>query len=124
MPSPILTDGATFTCLHSGTGTVASGIVSISALATNVTVGGHKPILAGATVTFTPASGCKFPSMGPPGSLPCSAFSLPPPSEKTLTVTGQPVYTSADAAAIALVLSASNSQAGLSISEPQTLVTA
>lgn len=122
MPSAILTDGATFTCAHGGTGTVTSGIASVSPVATNVTIGGHKPILAGATVSLTPASGC---SWAPGGvATPCSAFSLPPPSEQTLTVTGQPVYTSADAAAIALVPSASNAQVGLTISEPQTLVTA
>jgi len=122
MPSPILTDGATFTCPHGGTGTVASGI-SISALAAHVTIRGHKPILAGASITgFTQASGCAFGT--PPGSQPCVGFTLPSPSELTLTISGQPVYTAVDAAAIALAPSTGNSQPGLSISEPQSLVTA
>jgi hypothetical protein len=122
MPSVILTDGATFSCPHHGTGTVATGI-SISALAANVTIGGHKPILAGATITgFTAASGCIFGS--PPGSQPCVGFTLPSPSEQTLTIGGQPVYTAADAVAIGLAKSSGNQQPGLTISEPQTLVTA
>jgi hypothetical protein len=122
MPSTILTDGATFTCAHHGTGTVATGI-SISALAANVTIGGHKPILAGATISATPFfAGCIFGV--PPGSQPCVGFTLPPPSEQTLTIGGQPVYTAADAAAIAAVPSSGNGQPGLTISEPQTLVTA
>jgi hypothetical protein len=122
VPSAILTDGATFTCPHKGTGTVASGI-SISALADVVTIGGHKPILAGATITgFTAASGCTFGS--PPGSQPCMGFQLPPPSEQTLTIGGQAAYTAADASAIALAPSTGNSQPGLTISESQTLVTA
>jgi hypothetical protein len=49
---------------------------------------------------------------------------LPVPSEQTLTIHGQRVYTSADAAAIALVPSTGNTQMGLTISEPQTLVNA
>jgi hypothetical protein len=124
MPSAILTDGATFSCKHGGTGTVESGIISISAVAPSFTVGGHKPILAGATISFTPASGCTFPPLpgGPPN--PCSAFSLPTPSEQTLTIDGHSVYTAADAAAIALVSNIGNSQPGLTISEPQSLVTA
>jgi hypothetical protein len=123
MPSAILTDGATFTCHHGGTGTVASGIISISALAENVTIGGHKPILAGASITgFTLASGCTFQVSG--ASTPCVGFTLTAPSEQTLTIGGQPVYTAADAAAIALAPSTGNSIPGLTISEPQTLVTA
>jgi hypothetical protein len=122
MPSAILTDGATFTCQHGGTGTVANGIISISAVAASVTIGGHKPILAGATISFTPASGCTFPPGGPPN--PCSAFSLPAPSEQTLTIGGHSVYTAADAAAIALISNIGNGQPGLRISETQTLVTA
>jgi hypothetical protein len=122
MSSVILTDGATFTCPHHGTGTVATGI-SISALAEEFTIGGHKPILAGATITgFTALSGCTFMLAGV--STPCVGFSLPPPSEQTLTIGGQPVYTAADAAAIALVPSTGNAQVGLTISESQTLVTA
>jgi hypothetical protein len=122
MPSAILTDGATFSCPHKGTGTVATGI-SISALAADVTIGGHKPILAGATITgFTAASGCIYNVSGV--STPCIGFSLPAPSGQTLTISGQPVYTAADAAAIALVPSTGNAQPGLTISEPQTLVTA
>ena len=51
---------------------------TISALAQNVTIGGHKPILAGAMVTgFTPALGCTRtvipPPPGPPVPLPASA---------------------------------------------------
>ena len=121
MPSAILTDGATFTCPHGGTGTVTT-FISISALAENVTIAGHKPILAGAIVTgFTPASGCNFATSVP---QPCVGFALPAPSEQTLTIGGQPVYTAADAAAIALVTSSGNSLPGLTISEPQSLVTA
>jgi hypothetical protein len=117
MPSAVLTDGATFTCAHHGTGTVTTGIVVLP-LASDFTIGGHKPILAGASVTgFSAASGCTFPQ-------PCVGFTLPPPSEQTLTIAGQPVYTAADAAAIALVPSSGNGQPGLTISEPQTLVTA
>ena len=122
MPSAILTNGATFTCAHQVTGTIATGIL-ISALAELVTIGGHRPILAGASITgFTAASGCTFGS--PPGSQPCVGFILPPPSEQTLTIGGQAVYTAADAAAIALAQSTGNGKPGLTISEPQTLVTA
>jgi hypothetical protein len=124
MPSAILTDGATFSCAHKGTGTVASGIVSISAVAANVTIGGQKPILAGATITLTLASGCTFPApaSGPPN--PCTTFSLPPPSELTLTIGDESVYTAADAAAIALVSNTGNGQPGLQISEPQSVMSA
>ena len=112
MPSVVLTDGATFTCHHGGTGTVTTGI-SISALAENVTIGAHKPILAGANITgFTLASGCTFQVSG--ASTPCVGFTLPAPSEQTLTIGGQPVYTAADAATIALVQSSGNQQPGLS----------
>lgn len=122
MPSPILTDGATFTCPHHGTGTVATGI-SISALAEELTIGGHKPILAGASITgFTAASGCTFMVAG--ASTPCVGFALPPPSEETLTIGGQPVYTAADLSAVALVPSTGNVKPGLTISEPQALVSA
>jgi hypothetical protein len=114
MPSVILTDGATFTCKHGGTGTVATGI-SISNLAEKVTISGHKPILAGATITgFTAASGC----------TPCVGFSLPPPSEQSLTIGGVAVYTAADASTIAIAPSTGNGIPGLTISEPQDLVTA
>jgi hypothetical protein len=122
MPSPVLTDGATFTCPHGGTGTTASGI-SISALATNVTIGGHKPILAGATITgFTAAVGCTFQISGVP--TPCVGFSLPPPSGIALASSGQAAYTAADAATIALAPSTGNAIPGLQISESQTLVLA
>jgi hypothetical protein len=122
MPSPILTDGATFTCPHGGKGTTKTGI-TISALAADVTIGGQKPILAGATITgFTLASGCSFQVSGV--STPCIGFSLPPPSGQAVTIGGQPVYTAADAGAIALAPSTGNGVPGLSISEPQTLVTA
>ncbi len=123
MPSPILTDGATFTCAHGGTGTAVTGI-SISSLAENVTIGGHKPILAGATITgFTTKSGCKFQT--PSGTpQPCMGFTLPPPSGQSFTIAGQSVYTAADASAIASVPSTGNAVPGLTISEPQTLVTA
>jgi hypothetical protein len=122
VPSPILTDGATFACPHGGTGTIATGI-SISALAEQLTIEGHKPILAGATIAgFTPVLGCAFNVSGTP--TPCVGFSLPPPSEQTITIGGQPVYTAADLAAIALVPSTGNAIPGLKISEPQVLVTA
>jgi hypothetical protein len=122
MPSTILTDGATFTCAHHGTGTVATGIV-ISALAADVTIGGHKPILAGATISATPFfAGCIFADTHGPN--PCTRFTLPAPSEQTLTIGGKPVYTAADATAIAAAPSSGNGQPGLTISEPQTLVTA
>lgn len=122
MPSPILTDGATFTCPHGGTGTAKTGI-TISALAATVTIGGQKPILAGATITgFTLALGCSFQVSG--ASTPCIGFSLPPPSGQTVTIDGKPVYTAADASLIALAPSTGNAVPGLSISEPQTLVTA
>ena len=122
MPSPILTDGATFKCPHGGTGTTASGI-SVAPLATNVTINGKKPILAGATVLgFTPATGCTFQISGSPA--PCVGFTLPPPSEQTLTINGQTVYTAADAGAIAAAPSTGNGIPGLTITEPQTLVTA
>jgi hypothetical protein len=122
MPSRILTDGATFTCKHGGTGTVASGI-TISSLAQNATIGGHKPILAGATITgFTAASGCNFSTAA--GPQPCIGFSLPMPSEQTVTIGGVAVYTAADASNIAVVPSTGNGIPGLSISEPQELVTA
>jgi hypothetical protein len=120
MPSAILTDGATFTCPHKGTGTIATGIL-ISALSELVTIGGHRPILAGASITgFTAASGCIFSS--PAGSQPCVGFILPPPSEQTLTIGGQAVYTAADAAAIALAQSTGNGQPGLTRTEEFTVV--
>ena len=52
------------------------------------------------------------------------SFTLPPPSEKSVLVKGQPVYTAADAAAIALAPSQGNLVPGLTVSEPQTLVSA
>jgi hypothetical protein len=124
MPSPILTDGATFTCPHGGTGTTASGIsISPSNLATTVTIGGKKPILAGATITgFTLASGCSFQVSGV--STPCVGFTLPPPSELSVTIDGKPVYTAADAGTIAGAPSTGNAVPGLKINETQTLVTA
>ena len=122
MPSAILTDGATFSCVHGGTGTVATGI-SISSLAKEVTIGGHKPILAGATISgFTTALGCTFADSS--GSKPCVSFTLPQPSGDALTIGGQLVYTAADTTAISSVQSSGNFQPGLTISEPQTLVTA
>ena len=122
MSSAILTDGATFTCKHGGTGTVASGL-SISNLASNVTIGGHKPILAGAIVSgFTTAMGCTFAPAGTP--KPCQGFTLPPPSEQSLTIGGLAVYTADDASAIALIPSSGNGVPGLQISEPQNLVSA
>lgn len=122
MPSPVLTDGATFTCKHGGTGTAASGI-SISSLAENVTIGGHKPILAGAVITgFTQAMGCTWAPGGV--STPCVGFALPPPSEQSLMIGGAPVYTANDASSIATIPSLGNGVPGLSVSEPQTLVNA
>jgi hypothetical protein len=122
MPSAILTDGATFTCPHGGTGTIATGI-SISAVAADVTIAGHKPILADAIIAgFTPASGCGFMLAGVPA--PCIGFVLPAPSEQIVTIGGQPVYTAADATTIALAPSTGNGIPGLKFSEPQTLVTA
>jgi hypothetical protein len=120
MPSPILTDGATFTCAHKGVASVATGL-SISSLASNVTIAGHKPILAGATVSGLFA-GCVYTDAK--GPKPCASFSLPPPSGSTVTIGGQTVYAAADATTIALAPEAGNGQPGLSISEPQTLVTA
>jgi hypothetical protein len=119
MPSPILTDGATFTCKHGGIGTVASGI-TISSLAQNVTIGGHKPILAGATISGV-FKGCTNPAIA---KGPCTSFTLQTPSEQSFTIGGQFVYTAADAATIALVPDKGNNQPGLTISEPQELVTA
>lgn len=120
MASPILTDGATFTCPHGGSGTVASGI-SISALASQVTIGGHRPIAAGAAITgFTKALGCTFQISG--ADAPCVSFTLPKPSEPFLTVGGHAVYTQADLAAIALVPSDGNKIFGLQINESQTSV--
>lgn len=122
MPSAILTDGATFTCPHGGTGTLTSTI-SISALAENVTIGGHKPILAGATISgFTTESGCIFSIGNTP--KPCKCFALPQPSGQAVTIDGQLVYTLADAASIALVKSTGNGVVGLVVKETQTLVSA
>ncbi len=121
MPSPILTDGATFTCAHGGTGTAVTGI-SISSLAENVTIGGHKPILAGATISGV-FKGCTYPAISG-GGPPCSSFTLQAPLEDSFTIEGQGIYTTSDAATIALVPDNANKQPGLTISEPQTLVTA
>ena len=124
MPSAILTDGATFTCRHQGTGTVASGL-SISALADVLVIGGHKAILAGATISgFTAASGCSFTNPATGNPQPCMKFTLPPPSGTAVLVKGQPVYTLADAATIALAPSQGNALPGLTVREPQTLVSA
>lgn len=119
MPSPILTDGAIFTCGHKGVATSPS----ISNLASNVTIGGHKPILAGAIISGTFA-GCTWPALSGVGAPACSTFSLPPPSEASVTIGGVPVYTAADETAIALASDSVNGQVGMSISESQTLVTA
>ena len=122
MPSPVLTDGATFTCPHGGTGTAASGL-TIAPLGMVVTINGHRPILAGATVLgFTPALGCTFQVAG--AATPCVGFSLPPPSGHGMTVGGQPVYTTADASMIALAVSTGNAQPGLKVSELQTILAA
>jgi len=119
MPSAILTDGATFTCGHKGSGTVASGI-TISSLAQNVTIGGHKPILAGATISGV-FKGCTNPANA---GGPCTSFTLQTPSEQSFTIGGQSVYTAADAAVVALVPDNVNHQPGLTISETQELMTA
>lgn len=122
MPSPVLTDGATFVCGHQGQGKLTTGF-SVTATASNVTIGGQKPILAGASILgFTAASGCIFNILGT--AAPCIGFSLPPPSGQALTIGGMPVYTAADLAAIALVPSTGNGQPGLQIKETQTLVSA
>jgi hypothetical protein len=122
MPAPVLTSNASFTCPHGGTGTTATGL-TISALATNVTINGHPPILAGAIIGgFTPALGCTFQISGAPA--PCTGFILPPPSGAAFTIGGQPVYTAADAAAIALIPSTGNATPGLKVNESQTLVLA
>jgi hypothetical protein len=124
MPSAILTDGATFTCPHHGKGTVASGL-SISALADVLVIGGHKAILAGAAISgFTAALGCNFTNLATGNPQPCMGFTLPPPSGQAVLVNGQPVYTMADAATIALAPSQGNFVPGLTVSEPQTLVSA
>lgn len=115
MPAPILTDGATFMCAHGGIGTVAP-----DGLATQVTVGGHRPVLAGARVTGF--ASCLFP--GPNGTLPCVGYRLPPPQGKAMTIGGQAVYTTADAGAIALAMSEGNKQPGLSVIETQSLLLA
>lgn len=118
MSNPILTDGATFSCPHGGTGTITSGI-SVSAVAVKVTIGGAHPILAGATIAgFTPASGCAWQVSGVP--TPCVGFMLPPPAGMAVAIGGQPVYTSADAATIAFAPSTGNGIPGLQISESQT----
>jgi hypothetical protein len=122
MPAPVLTSSASFTCPHGGTGTLATGL-TISALATNVTINGHPPILAGATIGgFTAALGCTFQLSGTP--TPCVGFTLPLPSGAAFTIGGKPVYTAADAAAIALIPSTGNGTPGLKVSESQALVLA
>jgi hypothetical protein len=122
MSSAILTEGATFSCPHGGTGTVDSGI-TISALADLLAIDGKRPIAAGATIAgFTPALGCGFQDGTTP--KPCIGFTLPPPSEPGLAIGGQAVYTAADLPAIKLVVSSGNGQPGLAIDEPQTKVLA
>lgn len=115
----ILTDAATFTCVQGSPATKSSGVI-ISAVATNVTINGAHPILAGAMISgFTPAV-CAFQVSGTP--TPCVSFSLTPPSEAKLLINGLAVYTSDDAGTIALVSSMGNGTPGLSITESQTLV--
>lgn len=122
MPSPVITDGATFSCKHGGSGSAASGL-AISAVASNINLNGHHPLLAGASVDgFTAALGCTFQVLGV--ATPCLGFALPPPSGKAMSVGGKPVYCSADAAAIALIPSKGNGQPGLTVSEPQNVLSA
>jgi hypothetical protein len=122
MSTAILTEGATFSCPHGGTGTVDNGI-TISALADLLAIGGKRPIAAGATIAgFTTALGCTFQVGGTPA--PCVGFTLPAPSEPGLAVGGQAVYTAADLPAIKLVASSGNGQPGLAIDDTQTMVLA
>lgn len=116
MPTPVLTDGATFSCAHQGKAVPGAGL-AISLLASQVTAAGHRPILAGATISGF--AGCTN-QVGPP----CAMFALTAPSGNALTIGGMAVYTMADAAAIAAVTESTNGFPGLTAIEPQTVLLA
>jgi hypothetical protein len=118
----VLTDAATFKCFQGSPGTKTSG-VTISSVATNVTINGAHPILAGATIGgFTVALCAYQTSTAPPVPTPCVSFALTPPAQAKLLINGSAVYTSDDASTIALVNSTGNGFPGLQITESQQLV--
>jgi hypothetical protein len=123
MSTIILTDNAAFQCAHSAPATTAQGI-TISAVASTVSIGGAHPILAGALIAgFTPAI-CLYLNPGTGVPQPCVAFTLPPPSEQRVKIGVLSVFTSADAGAIATVPSSGNAIPGLTVTEMQTKVQA
>ncbi len=115
----VLTNKATFKCAHSAPVTVADGI-TISALGTHLTINGAQPIAAGATIGGFITGICAY----APGGVatPCLTFVLATPSETHLVVDGTTVFTSADAATIALIPSSGNAIPGLTIVESEVLV--
>ena len=111
----VLTDGAKFQCAHMSAAVGVTAGISISLVASKITVDGSKPMLNGATISgFTAAAGCSF-------QTPCGSFQLQAaPATGLLSENGQRVYIEADRTAIGQVVSTGNGQPGLTITESQT----
>jgi hypothetical protein len=117
----VLTSKATFQCKHSAPITLATG-VSITGLATHLTINGAFPILSGATIGGFIAGVCTYAPGGTPD--PCTSFILTtPPSEIHLVVDGKTAYTQNDVGTIqTTVQSTGNMLPGLLITETEVLV--
>ncbi len=118
--STVLTDGAQFKCAHMAAPVGVTQGISISLLASKITVDNAKPILNGATISgFTTVNGCTFQVAGTP--TPCLSFALAAvPATGLLAEGGQKVYVDADSSGIALAVSSGNANPGLMIIETQT----
>jgi hypothetical protein len=118
----VLTSDATFKCAHMAAAVPLSGGISIlpGGLATHLSINGAFPILAGATIAGFVSPLCTYAPGGTPD--PCTSFVLATPSETHLAVDGKPAFTSADLATIALIPSSGNAIPGLTIVEPEVLV--
>jgi hypothetical protein len=117
--SIVLTDGAKFKCAHMPVAVGVAEGISISLVASKITVDSSKPILNGATISgFTTAAGCTFQVSGV--ATPCVSFGLVAArATGLLSENGQRVYIEADLAAIGLTISTGNGQPGLTITESQ-----
>jgi hypothetical protein len=117
--SIVLTDGAKFKCDHMPAAVGVTEGISISLVASKITVDNSKPILNGAAISgFTAAAGCTFQVSGV--STPCVSFLLAAaPATGLLSENGQRVYIEADLAVIGLTVATGNAQPGLTITESQ-----
>lgn len=118
----VLTSNATFKCAHMPTAVPLSAGLVISALGTHLTINGAQPILAGATISGFTSTLCSYVTGGSPD--PCVSFVLTAPSQTHLQIDGKTAFTSADLTTIAAIPSSGNAIPGLTIVEPEVLVSA